>query len=266
MISMVGLKELTKGYQVQTVICDATGDVELLRAIWPQIEAEKEPWPQLPRPESVRVSQVVDRTLSKYAVAVESKTHNKQDLERKAEGARRMYAAVLLKALQYDGADVGVITYKSTKEWINANCFVPPWIKLAHHGGVTGTNNFRDVRALFEVGRNQPPPQALAWQAEALFSNHIGQREYGKEKALIPIVPDKDGYTHIEVATYHFRDPLMRKMLWQAREGGSIQNFGRARAGLRDASSPLDIHRWTDRTRASGTRALARKSISAWTA
>ena len=115
MISMVGLKKLTKGFQVQTVICDATGDIELLRAIWPQIEVEEEPWPQLPRPESVRVFQIVDRTLSKYAVAVESKTNNKQELERKADGARRMYAAVLLKALEYGGADVGVITYKAPK-------------------------------------------------------------------------------------------------------------------------------------------------------
>ena len=182
--------------------------------------------------------------MSKYAIAVEGK--NKQELERKAEGARRIYAAVLLKALQYGGADVGVITYKSTEEWIKANCFVPSWIKFAHHGGVTGTNNFLNVRALFEVGRNQPPPQAMALQAEALFSNSIEQREYTKQKSLIPIVTDEAGHSHIEVTIHQFRDPLMRRMLWQAREGASIQNFGRARAGLRNASSPLDIHRWTD--------------------
>ena len=33
-IRMVGLRELAKGWDVQTLICDATGDAELLRAIW----------------------------------------------------------------------------------------------------------------------------------------------------------------------------------------------------------------------------------------
>ena len=32
---MVGLRELAKGWDVPTLICDATGDAELLRAIWP---------------------------------------------------------------------------------------------------------------------------------------------------------------------------------------------------------------------------------------
>jgi hypothetical protein len=35
-------------------------------------------------------------------------------------------------------------------------------------------------------------------------------------------------------------------MLWQAREGAIIQTGGRARAGLRDAASPLDMFRCTD--------------------
>ena len=33
-IRMVGLRELAKGWDVETLICDATGDAELLRAIW----------------------------------------------------------------------------------------------------------------------------------------------------------------------------------------------------------------------------------------
>jgi hypothetical protein len=49
--------------------------------------------------------------------------------------------------------DVGVIVYKSTKEWIITNCLVPPWLKLLHHGDVTGSNALQHVRALFVVGR-----------------------------------------------------------------------------------------------------------------
>jgi hypothetical protein len=243
-ISLVGLRRLAKGWNVPTLICDATGDAELLRAIWPQLETEKDPWPQLPRPDSVHVFQVVDRSISKWLVAVEGK--GKKELERKAAAARRMYAAVLLKALEYGGAEVAVIVYKSTEEWIRKNCFVPDWLKLGHHGDLTGTNIFENVRALFEVGRMQPPPEAVARQAEALFSKFIAERDYVKGKGRIPIVPDSAGNTAAEVELFTHRDLMVRRLLWQAREGAIIQTGGRARAGLRGQDSPLDIHRMTD--------------------
>jgi hypothetical protein len=176
---------------------------------------------------------------------VESKTNNKEELERKADGARRMYAALLVQTLAYDG-DIGVVTYKSTETWLKENCFVPDWIKFAHFGDVTGTNKFQNVRAFTEAGRNQPPPEALALQAEALFGEYIAEREYREEKAIIPMVPDAEGHTRVQVTLHNFRHPIMRKLLWQAREAASIQSFGRARAGLRDASSPLVNFRWTD--------------------
>ena len=79
-----------------------------------------------------------------------------------------------------------------------------------------------------------------------MFGEFISQREYVKGKGRIPIVPDEAGNTAIEVTQYRHRNPVARRLLWQAREGGSIQNAGRARAGLRTAKTPLDIHRWTD--------------------
>jgi hypothetical protein len=203
----------------------------------------------------VKVFQIVDRSISKYAIAVESKIkedtpkhkeERKKDLARKGESARKLYAALLMKAMEYGGADVAAIVYKSTRAWIEASCFVPSWLKLAHHGNVTGTNAHEDVRALFEIGRVQPPPEALARQAEAMFGKFIGKREYEKGKGVIPIVPDEAGNTAIEVALFRHRNPMVRRLLRQAREGGSIQNAGRARAGLRTPESPLDLHKWSD--------------------
>ena len=74
-IRMVGLHAIAKGWDVRTLICDATGDAELLRAIWPQLETDEsvQGWQQLPRPKSVRMFQCVDRSISKWAVAVESR-------------------------------------------------------------------------------------------------------------------------------------------------------------------------------------------------
>jgi hypothetical protein len=247
-IRVVGLRKIAKGWDsAPTLISDATGNVKLLRAFWPQIMVEPKPWPQLPRPENVRFFQMVDRTLSKYAIAVESKTNNKQELERKADAARRVYGSLLMKAIEYGGRDVGVVIYKSTEEWIKSNCFVPPWIKIMHHGDVTGTNILEEVAALFEIGRNQPPPEALALQAEALFGAYVERREYYvQRKARIPIVPDKGGHSAIQVSLHQFRETVTRALLWQSREGASLQTVGRARAGLRDALNPLDAYRWND--------------------
>ena len=180
---------------MQTLICDATGDAELLRAIWPDLETDEsvQGWQQLPRPKSVRVFQCVDRSISKWAVAVEAK--NPKEMERKIEGARRLYAALLMKALEYGGADVGVIIYKSTREWIEQNCFVPEWLKLVHWGDVTGTNALEHVRALFVIGRPFASPEDVARQTEALFGGYIPEREYRvrRKHGRIPIVPDAAG-------------------------------------------------------------------------
>ena len=250
-VRMVGLHTLAdglpKGWDVPTLICDATGDAELLKAIWPRLE-EPEPhgWEQLPRPPSVRVFQCVDRAISKWAVAVESKYPN--ELKRKIKGARRLYAAVLMKALQYGGADVGVIVYKSTKEWIQKNCFVPEWLKLVHWGDVTGTNTLQRVRALFVIGRPLAAPEDVARQGEALFGAYIPQRAYAvqRKQGRIPIVPDDAGNNAILVDVQEHPDPMGERLRRQITEGNIIQAIGRARAGLRTTGDPLDLHLWTD--------------------
>ena len=246
-VRMVGLNQLVEKWNVPTLICDATGDVELLRMIWPQLE-EPEPhgWEQLPRPPNVRVFQCVNRTISKWAVAIEGK--NRKELKRKVEGARQLYAAVLMKALQYGGADVGVIVYKSTKEWIQKNCFVPSWMKLVHWGDVTGTNTLQYVRALFVIGRPLAAAEDATRLTEALFGGYIPQREYvvRRKQGRIPIVPDVAGNTHIRVDVQEHPHPMGERLRRQITEGNIIQAIGRARAGLRAVGDPLDLHLWTD--------------------
>jgi hypothetical protein len=248
-IRMVGLRPLVKSWEARTLIADATGDAALLRAIWPQLTASGEngkregAWPELPRPRHVRVFQCVDRAIGKWSVAPEGEG---EQLERREKAARRMYAALLRKALEYGGEHVAGIVYKSTREWIERNCFVPDWLTLMHHGDVTGTNKLERVRALFVVGRALPSAEDVTRQAEALFGDYIAQREYVPDKGLIPIVPDAAGHTAIEVDMWVHADAMAEKLRWQACEGGIIQAAGRARAGLRKANEPLDIHLWTD--------------------
>jgi hypothetical protein len=245
-IRMVGLHPIAKGWNVRTLICDATGDAELLRAIWPQLnEEEPQGWQQLPRPKSVRVMQIVNRSISKWAIAIEG---NREALERKIEGARRVYAALLTKALEYGGRDVAAITYKSTETWIKENCFVPDWLKLTHFGDVTGTNEFENVAALFVIGRPLASPEDVTRQAEALFGAYLAERHYRERRkgGRITIVPDSAGHTGIKVDVWQHRNPMAERLRRQVTEAAIIQAAGRARAGLRNDESPLDLHLWAD--------------------
>jgi hypothetical protein len=244
-IRLVGLHAIANGWNVRTMISDATGDAELLRAIWPHLD-EEQPlgWQQLPRPWNVRLLQLVDRSISKWAVAIEG--DSAQALERKEDAARRMYAGLLISALKYKGQPVAAIVYKSTREWIEQNCFVPSWLTLVHHGDVAGTNAFSHVRALYVVGRPLPQAETITRTAEAIFGVHIRHRDYVKSTAQIPIEPDDAGNTAIEVETWVHPDPTAERLRRLACEGALIQAVGRARAGLRSSREPLDIHLWTD--------------------
>jgi hypothetical protein len=183
MIRMVGLRDITKGWRgIPTLIADGTGEAELLRAIWPKLKCETEGWQQLPRPGNVKVTQCVDKALSKLMIATEGEGAK---LATKERAARRLWAAVLAKAAEYGGeasggraGDVGVIIYKSTRAWIEKNCFVPPWVKLVHHGDVTGSNALQKVRALFVIGRPLASAEAVTRTTEALYGDYIAERGY----------------------------------------------------------------------------------------
>ena len=170
-------------------------------------------------------------------------------MERKIEGARRLYAAVLMKALEYGGQDVGVIIYKSTREWIEQNCFVPHWLKLVHWGDVTGTNALQNVRALFVIGRPLASPEDVTRQTEALFGDvHPRARVPGAAEARAH--SDRagcGGNNTIRVDVREHPDPLGERVRRQITEAALIQAVGtgpRRAAGRR--TSRWIIHLWTD--------------------
>ena len=74
------------------------------------------------------------------------------------------------------------------------------------------------------------------------------QREYlvRPKQGRIPIIPDDAGNNCILVDVREHPDPMAERLRRQITEGGIIQAAGRARAGLRKADEPLDIHLWTD--------------------
>jgi hypothetical protein len=245
-IHVSGLRPIAKGWQdIPVLICDATADATLLRTIWPHLRCEVEDWQQLPRPDSVKIYQCVDKALAKSMVAIEGDGAAREIRE---DAARRMYAAVINQAMQYGGRPVGLIVYKSTADWIRANCYVPDWLTLLHHGGVSGLNVLQDVRALFVVGRPLANAEPVTRSAEALTGEFIDKREYQKRKAggLIPTVVDDEGHNTVKVEMWEHAHPVAERIRRQITEGSNIQAEGRARPGLRTADTPLDIWRLHD--------------------
>ena len=244
-IRMAGLTEIAKEWKnLPTLICNGTADATLLRAIWPDLKCDLEDdWRQLPRPDNVRVFQVVDKAFSKLMVAVEGDDELK--LETKIAAARRLWAVLVDRAMDYGGQPVGIILYKSTREWIeeNCNCFVPPWIKLAHHGDVAGSNALEKVCAQFIVGRSLPNAEAATRTTEALFGDYIAERAYRviPEGGHIPIAEDAAGNNVILTDVWEHPDPRAERVRRQITEGELLQDWGRARAGLREENSPLDV-------------------------
>ena len=125
---------------------------------------------------------------------------------------------------------------------------MPPWLKLLHHGDVTGTNALQHVRALFVVGRPLASAEAVTrHDRSAVWRPHrrAGLR-IRKKAGRIPIVPDAAGNNVVLVDVWEHPDPRAERMRRQVTEAALIQAIGRARAGLRGAGEPLDIHLWTD--------------------
>jgi hypothetical protein len=217
----------------------------LLRHIWPDLKCAIETWEQLPRPASVKIHQVVDKSFSMDSTAVFGEGDNRK---RREDAARRIWAALLVRSLEYGGQPVGVVLYKSTREWIERHCFVPPWITLLHHGSVAGVNTLEQVRALFVVGRALPSAESVTREAEAMTGEFPVEREFQRRphagRILIPT--REDGSNTILVDTWQHPHPIAERIRRQVTEAGAVQAEGRARSSLRDENSPLDIHRWHD--------------------
>ena len=67
-----------------------------------------------------------------------------------------------------------------------------------------------------------------------------------QKQGRIPIIPDAEGNNCILVDVWEHPHPMAERLRRQITEAAIIQAVGRARAGLREAGEPLDIHLWTD--------------------
>jgi putative DNA primase/helicase len=252
-LEMKGVRHMAKGWdEVPILITDATADIEMIKAIWPQA-VETLATQRLPTPHA-RVFQIVDTGMSKLScspsdphASARKDGDNDTDNRKRAAMAQKLWATIVALGLKYGGGGkVGVITYKGTEAWITTNCAeVPPWISMMHFGEVSGRNDFGDVSLLIDIGRPLPPAEAVTRHAEALWGEAIDAEEsvYVETTDVIETVADAQGYsTPIRaLRLYRHPNPKVERIRRQICEGALIQVAGRARAALRTADNPVTI-------------------------
>ncbi len=231
-------KDIHEDFGLPSFIADATADLELLKLVWPQVQTDRKLYPLM---EHVRFRQMVDRSFSMDAIVATGA--NVEDRRRKA---RRMWAALLCDASRYGGQrPVMVVTYKATEDYIKSHLYVPPWITLAHHGGVAGTDQWRDVRAIYIVGRTLPDAEHVTVTAEVLTGVGIAERRYVEVE--VPIhVHEQDGCNAVMVKQWRHSHPVAERVRRKICEGGLMQAIGRVRGMWRDEFNPVDVNIWTD--------------------
>lgn len=243
-LHLKGRTAIRKGWQVPTLLLDATMNVDLVRFYLPEVELTAELLADAPH-QTVR--QVVDRAYSKSAIEPLLTTapgYSEAEAARRHRGLRTVHAIINREARRYGGDDVLVVTQKAVREALPGHGPMATCIDLAHHNAVAGRDKWRNVRALIMVGRTQPAPASVERLAEALTGRAVEHLDgwYGRG----------DGVRHTTVAgpvaieADRHPDLIAEAIRWQVCEGELVQINGRGRGVNRTEDNPLDVLVLTD--------------------
>jgi hypothetical protein len=197
-------------------------------------------YPAMPH---VTFRQLLDRSFSKMTIAQD----DGEWTEDRRGTVQRLWAALLTDAARRYGRQAVVcVTYKATEEHIRKTLYVPKWLTLAHFGDVAGTDQWKDVRALYVVGRPLPRAEDVANTAGALTGEYVEQRQYVQVEVPIFMPPDAEGFNTVMVKAWRHPHPIAEALRRKACEGALMQVIGRVRGMWRTERNPADVNIWTD--------------------
>lgn len=160
---------------------------------------------------------------------------------------RRLADLVVLEVAATAG-DVLVIAQKAVKKLLSTELLrrfgtLPTRLILAHHGAITGMNEWRDVARLVVVGR--PATNRLRGErmAELLRGAGLGVITDGDEARWPTVTAGirlADG-TGRAVRQPRHPDELVEAVRWNTTEGAVIQAIGRCRGVRRTAETPVAV-------------------------
>ena len=244
--------EIRKGWQVPTLILDATMNPDLLRPYWPQLELTAELLATAPHQQ---VRQVVDRAFSMSMLSPpadgDAAYGDRQIIDRRRRRLREVHAILMREGRRYAPERVLIVCQKAVKEALSGVGPIPPNIELAHHNAVAGRDEWGPqpdrpgVRALIVVGRTMPAPASVQRLAEALTGVAVEQLADGWYDRADAVRELEAGRGEAIESERH-PDPIAEAIRWQICEGQLMQVIGRGRGVNRTAANPLDVLVLTD--------------------
>ena len=233
-------RAVAKGWQVPTLILDATMEPELLRHIWPDLKLVADIAVTAPH---MHIKQVVDRAYS-LAMLDPDGTRDPKEAQRRRNRLGDLHAVIAREARRYAPGRLLVVAQKRVRAHLEGMAALPPSVDWAHHGAVTGLDDWRDVRALIVVGRTMPSPAAAEALAEALTGVAVPALKgwYHRVDATREMA---DGSLVAAEADAH-PDPVAEAFRRQACEAELMQIVGRPRGADRGPSNPVDVLVLTD--------------------
>jgi putative DNA primase/helicase len=242
--AMKGVRAIRDGWKVPTTIIDATIQPELLRHVWPGMRVNK--IAQIAAPHR-HIRQVVDRAFSLSALDADSPYIDSKERNRRQAGLKKVHVIVAREARRCAPGRVLIVAQKRVRTKLQALGKFGDNVVFAHHGAITGRDEWKDVRAVIVLGRTMPPPAAVERMAEALTGVPVSQSLDGKW------YPRRDA-THlmsdgrlVATETDFHPDPTAEAFRWRACEGELVQIIDRARGVNRQSDNErVDVLLLTD--------------------
>ena len=223
-IRLTWREDIREGWKAPTLHIDATLDLDLVRPFLPEAELYAEIQADAPHQ---RVSQYLGKKFGHSAF--------KSGDWKLAEQVRTF--AVCQAILK--GGDWLLVSPKGVEDTIRSRSDALNFLDLAHHNGVKGKDEWRNVRGMVVAGRTQPSPADLERIAGALTGVNVRPIEEYYPTATM-LLRDKLGNRTTVEADRH-PDPIAEKIRQAICENELQQIIGRARGVRREAEAPVEI-------------------------
>lgn len=240
-----GCRRVSKGWIAPTLCLDATGSVDLLRQVWPNVQAVADIRLQTPH---MKIWQAADSSHSLSRLAVKS-AYSDDERAHRGRNLRKLHATLHRVARAYAPAPVLIVVQKAIAEALADLPPLPSNIErdpdtglLPWHNSVRGIDRWGHVRAVVVVGRTLPSSSDATRAAEALTGCAIPFADY--ERATV--AREMGDGTMASAEARRHPHPLAEAWRWQVCEGEVVQIIGRGRGVNRTAANPLDVLVLTD--------------------
>jgi putative DNA primase/helicase len=134
-------------------------------------------------------------------------------------------------ARRFGAGKILIVAQKRIRKQLEKLGPIPAQVTWAHHGAVTGRDEWSDVRAMIVIGRSLPSPAAVDAQAEALTGQPVAERS-GWYSAVDGTRELADGSVTAAETERH-PHPIAEAFRWRACEGELQQIIERARGVTR---------------------------------